>query len=158
MSETNTDSVTSDLSEGAATPPPQPSSEMTPTVAVAPTPTPTTVAPVVTPVVAPKPTPQETYDAQLVAVLKERLEQYKKYLMVPIASHVTQKSAAQTLDAVVQSVLSRPIPDVFEVVWDFFVVNATGVCHEGWALQGVDALDKQRRFKLRFSTLCFAWR
>ena len=130
----------------APPPPPPPPTKPVPEPATVPVkPAAAVVPPVVTPpapvVVAPAP------DAQEKAVVVELLATYKTYLTTRNANAVAFQNAAKTLANIVARILRTPTDNVLNVVWDFFVANKNGILQEGCALQGIEVLDPQTRFR-----------
>lgn len=83
-----------------------------------------------------------------VAIVAERLANYKAILMSRGNTEPKLKIAASELASVVRQILADPSDDVLTVVWTFFIENADGVCQDMVALQGTNQLDVQMRFKV----------
>lgn len=132
-------------------PPIPPAPKPTPTPAVPTTQTPAAVstqpAPKIPPVVphTQRPTATPDQEAQIVA---ELLVSYKRFLSTPNATPVSFKNAAKTFSNITQRLLKSPTPAVLLEVWNFFVANKSGILQESCALQGVDSLDVQSRFRM----------
>lgn len=80
-------------------------------------------------------------------IVTELLTRYKTYLSTNNPSTTTFKNAAMTFANVVERILRTPTQDVMLAVWNFFVDNKNGVLLENTALQGVDSLAVQTRFR-----------
>ena len=133
---------------------PAPTTTPGPTLAPTPAPTPApTTAPVVepvsteAPVVEPAPAPTTAPVSQAVSILVELLDNYRGYLTRRSGAKADFSDAAKTLGNIVARLLATPTPEVFQVVWDFFVAHKNDVMQEGAALQGIAALDMQTRFR-----------
>jgi hypothetical protein len=97
-------------------------------------------------VIEPAPPPPELSPAA--AAVKEQLSKYKTFLSTETYTTAGSQHAAKTFANVAARMLQTPTDEVFGIVWDFFVDNQDGVLMEIRALQGVEVLDHQTRFRL----------
>jgi len=97
---------------------------------------------------APKVAEHDKSISQSVSILIERLDAYKTIMTGQSVSDSGFKAAALDLANVVQRVLREPTEEILNTVWDFFVANKDGVCQESIALQGINVLDPQTRFRV----------